>query len=168
MPPHQGAVHPLRLVGAHLLDQQLIGPLGAGHHQQPRGAPVEPVHDPGPVGVADSGDVGIAGQQAVNQRAAVVPRTGVDNQAGGLVHHDEVQILKDRPENDIGVGRRLRIVPEVDVDGQRLALGDPPGARGDHCTVEAHAAGGHQPGCNGAAHIGHESHGAVKPQAVES
>ena len=69
-----------------------VGLLGPGHGEEARGALVEAVHDPRPVGRADPrrhqlGQVGEAGQETPDQGPLVVPGARVHHQPGRLVHH---------------------------------------------------------------------------------
>ena len=65
--------------------------LGARDDHQPRGVAVEAVDDPGALGLAARGDPA----QHVDERAAVVPRRRVDDEAGGLVDDDQPVVAED-------------------------------------------------------------------------
>ena len=78
------------------------GPLRLGHHHQPRGVLVEAVDDARPARAADVGDAGRVVEQRVHQRAARHPGAGVDDEPGGLVHHQQVLVLVDDVERDGG------------------------------------------------------------------
>ena len=77
---------------------------------------------PGPVRVADAGELGVAGQQAVDQRAACVAGARVDDQAGRLVDHDHVVVGVDDGTSTVGLGldgRPSAARLGVDVDHRR-------------------------------------------------
>ena len=77
---------------------------------------------PGRVALADAGDVGEAGEQAVDQRAVAVAGARVHDQPGRLVDHDDGVVDVDDPELDAGVRlRRLdhRDRRRVDLDHAR-------------------------------------------------
>ena len=120
---------------------------------------------------ADPDESGVEGQQAVDEGWLVGPRAGMDDQAGGLVHHVEVIVGVDQGHHDSGIGldrgldRRLvvdhddRVVghpvggtaldPPVDLHGAGFdeVVGDRPATArlGRHPTVEALVGRGHQP-----------------------
>ena len=145
---------------------------GAGHQQEPRGAPVQAVHDArsGRVGT-DTGQRRVEGEQAVDQRGLLArARAGVHDQAGGLVDHVEVLVdvgQRDRDrrirlEGGGGDGfvvhdhhgavrhlhRRALLDPAVDLDGagedQLVGHGTAAAGLGRHPAVQALVGGGHQ------------------------
>ena len=68
--PHQGHVAPRRPgASASGRDERGVGGRRAGHHQEPGRVPVEAVDDARPVGLSDVGELGVAGQETVDQRA---------------------------------------------------------------------------------------------------
>ena len=88
-------------MGLQLVGQALVGQVVFGHHHQPAGHLIDPVHDPGPQGPAHPGQVRKPVQQGVHQRAVRVPRGGVHHHALGLVHHRDVPILVYDGDGDI-------------------------------------------------------------------
>jgi len=85
--------------------------VGLGHHQQPGGVLVEPVHDPGPDGPADPGQVRNSGQERVHEGPRGVPGRRMYSQSGGLVHDEQIRILVDDVERNrfrLEPGRRRR------------------------------------------------------------
>ena len=105
-------------MGGEHLDQTVVGRRGARHHEQPAGVAVEPVHDPGTGRITDVGDLGVAGQQAVDQGAVGVTGTGMHDQARGFGHHHDVVVLEPDHHFDRGIGhgqaRDLRLAEELD------------------------------------------------------
>ena len=73
--PHDRVVATTSRVVSELCDQSLAGVLGSGHHQQPRAAGVESVHDARPNLFADCGQLRVPGQQPVDERAIGVAGT---------------------------------------------------------------------------------------------
>ena len=106
---------------------------------------------PGRVGVADLGDLGVAGEQPVDQGAGGVAGAGMHDQARRLVDDDEVVVGVDDRDLDVGLrhqglGRRV----EIDVDLDHVAL-DQAGraARGDRAVAadQARHRATRRPGC---------------------
>src|SRR5215471_9034236 len=60
---------------------------------QPRGAPIEPMDDAGPLLSADAAQVADVMEQRVHERAARMSGSGMDDHAGGLVDDDQVGVL---------------------------------------------------------------------------
>src|SRR5690606_20773989 len=145
-----------------------VGAGAPGPEEQAGGALVEAVDDPGPVGLADAGDLRVAGEQAVDQRPLVPPGTRVDDDAGRLVDDDQVVVLVDDGHGHGGGGlgsRLLRGVGDGDVEG--LALGHPVGARGDRPPVDQHGTAVDQLGRLRATATGDEGDDPVESLAVE-
>ncbi len=67
--PHDRPVPAVDRAGRQGGHEGLVGGLGAGDQQEPGGALVEPVDDAGAARVADPGDLGVVGQQAVDEGA---------------------------------------------------------------------------------------------------
>ncbi len=63
---------------------------------------------PGPGGVADVGDLRVARQQAVDQRAVGVPGARVHDEPRGLGDHREVVVLVPHDDGTDGIGLRER------------------------------------------------------------
>ena len=83
--PHTSAVvPPPGGVGGELGDERVGGLGRAGDDEQPRAAGVEAVHDARALRLADAGDVGEAGEQAVDQRAVGLPAPGCTTSPAGL------------------------------------------------------------------------------------
>ena len=83
---------------------------GAGHDQQPRGALVQPVHDPGSVRRTHARRDQLCqlrepGQQTPDEGPLDVARARVDDQPGRLVHHGQVVVGVHHREADVGFGR---------------------------------------------------------------
>jgi hypothetical protein len=83
------------------------------------------VHDSGPVGVAAGDRVG---QEALDERAALVPRRRMDDHSGGLVHDEEMLVLVRDPQRQLLClegrrGRRGRLELEGLPAAQPVALG---------------------------------------------
>ena len=93
--------------------------LGAGDDEQARRVPVEPVHDPRPVGVASSGP---ERQQPVGQRRSLVGTRGMDDEAGGLVDHEQVRVLVDDLEPEL---ERRQLAGLGYLDAELLPPGQP-------------------------------------------
>jgi hypothetical protein len=70
--------------------QRRVDRLGAGDDQQPRRVAVEPVHDPGALGVLPTRD---PPRERLRQRPAAVPARRMHDDARGLVDHDQVLVL---------------------------------------------------------------------------
>ncbi len=83
--------------------QRGVGGLALGHHHQPGGAGVQPVHDPLALGGPGTGDGVPAGPQARQHGGPGPARRRVRRDPGGLVHHDDVLVLGD----DGQAGNRL-------------------------------------------------------------
>ena len=76
-----------------------------GHHQEARSALVEAVDDAGPKDPADPRQVSHVVQQRVHQRAPRGPRSRMNDQASGLVDHQEVLVLVEDAQRDaLGAG----------------------------------------------------------------
>ena len=103
-----------------------MGLLGAGDHEQAGRAPVEAVDDARTGRVrADAGESGVEGQQPVDQGRLVGPRAGMDDQAGGLVHHVEVLVGVDQGHHDAGVGLDRGLDRRLVVDHDDGVVGHP-------------------------------------------
>ena len=157
-----GAVRP------ELLGQAAVGLGGARHHQEPRGALVEAVDDAGPVGVptaglGQAGQVGKAGQEAVDEGPAVVPGPVVHDQPGGLVHHDQLGVLVHDAERDRGVGHGDVDLLVRSVHLEPLPALDEAAARGDGTTVESNAPVVDELGHRPARQPAEQGHDAVHP-----
>ena len=125
-------------VGPELLGQRPVGTRGAGHHHEPRGALVQTVHDPGPVGVAaprlgQADEIGKARQQAVHQRPAVVAGAVVHDEPGRLVHHDQLGVLVHHGEGDRGIGHRDVVTSRCARRPRDAARSGPCGSASSRC-----------------------------------
>ncbi len=86
-----------------------------------------------PASAATDAELGVPHQQPVDQRPAPVPGSRVDDQAGRLVHHDQVGVLIDHLEHHRGVGRRSRrLLFGVAVDGELLPATEGGAPRSHH------------------------------------
>ena len=72
----------------------------ARDHQQPRGIAVEPMDDAG-AQIAADGDIGIAREQSVDERAIEMAGGRVDDHAGRLVDHRDIGIFIDHGQRNI-------------------------------------------------------------------
>ena len=88
-----------------LRGQRLVRAVVLGHHHQPGGVLVEPVHDARAPDAADPGQARAAmGDQRVDQRAGLVAGGGMHHEPPGLVDDDDVVVLVDDIERDILAG----------------------------------------------------------------
>ncbi len=62
---------------------------------------VQPVHDARPLHAADAGEVLAMVQQSLHERAGGIARAGVHDEAGGLVHHEQVGVFVQDRERDV-------------------------------------------------------------------
>ena len=98
-----------------LRGQRLMSAVVLGHHHQPGGVLVQPVHDAGPPDAADPGKARAAMRdQRVDQCAGLVAGGRMHHEALRLVDDDDVVVLIDDVERDILAlgfgGDRLRHV----------------------------------------------------------
>ena len=101
---------------------------------------------PGPVRLADAGELGEAGQQPVDERAVGVAGAGMDDETGRLVDDDHVVVHVDDRELDRRIGRRAagdRDRRRVDADHLALASRTLPRVHG--VAVDRRAAGVDRP-----------------------
>jgi hypothetical protein len=160
-PAHERDVGSLQLAPA---DEVLEAPVRlarAGDDEEARRVPIEPVHDPRPLGVLSPG--GSTLQQSVDERAVSVTGRGMDDDTGGLVHDEEVLVLEDHAQVDLlrleRVGLGLR---QVDLEG--LAAREPPALRRGR-PLDAHRACGDQPlGRRARADLGALGQEAIEPR----
>ena len=76
--------------------------LGLGDDHDAGGVLVQPVHDAGAAFAADAGEaVAAMGDEGVDQRAVRVAGGGVDDQAGGLVQHQQIGVLVEDGERQV-------------------------------------------------------------------
>ena len=144
VPPGGRDVSAAYLARGKLGGKRLVGRVVLGHHQQPGGVAVEPVHDPRAQPPPHPGQIGDVVEERVHQRPARVAGRGVHHQAGGLVHHQQRVVLMDHREGDV-------LGHEVDRFGRRdLHLDALPGRdrRGlpDRPPLHEHEALLHEPG----------------------
>ena len=124
--------------------------------------------DARPVGLADAGDLGVAGDQAVHERAGGVAGAGVHDEAGRLVDTTTsssscTTVTHDgRVGHDARARRRRRRRSSTDV-----ALGDAVLAAGHDLAADAHGAAGDEGGGRGAAAAGQQGDDAVEALAVQ-
>src|SRR5438445_507607 len=118
MAPDEGRVHALHLA---LLDQPrepLVCAVGLRDEQQPRGIPVEPVHDPRTPLRRALRERRAPLHQDVHQRVVPVAGAGVYHESGRLVEHREVLVLEHEvqlsPRDSGGVCARLLLGGELD------------------------------------------------------
>ena len=109
-PRHGDAMHQRLIDLAHaaileLRRQRVKGSIVLRHDEQSARLLVQPVDDSRPLHAADAAEGAAVVQQRVDQRAARVPRRGMDDQAGGLVENENIGIFKDHIERQsLGVG----------------------------------------------------------------
>ena len=106
-PEHERHVLLLDRARGELARERPVRRIVLGDDQQPGRAAVEPVHDAGAEHAPDPGQVAHPGEQRVDERAARGTRTGVDDQAGRLVHDDDRLVLVHHAQRDV-LGRELR------------------------------------------------------------
>ena len=106
--PGQRDVAALHRPRRNLPDEALVPARGTRRDEQPARVPVEPVHDPRAHLVADRGDLGEPGEQAVHERPVGVARAGMHDQARGLGDHDHVVVGVPHVDLDRGVTGRSR------------------------------------------------------------
>ena len=75
--------------------------LGSRDHQEPRGARVYTMHDAWALWRANRRESPKMMQQSIHKCAIRMPRSGVNHQAGGLLHHRQVFILEDDVDLDV-------------------------------------------------------------------
>ena len=136
-------------VGPQLGTQGVEGGGRPGHDEQTGRALVQTVHDAGSIGLpcpgrGQVGQLGVAGQEPVDQGATAVTGAVVDDQSRRLVHHDQIRVFVDHAELDPGVGPGAVGHRRGDVHPQRLARGQSPTADVDALTVHPHPALAHQ------------------------
>ena len=95
----------------------------SGDHDQPARVAVEAMDDPGPLDAGDPapGRAVAVRQERVDQRPAGVPRRRVDDEAGRLVEDQQVVVLVDDLERDIGLGGQIEGDDLGDVEPQLRA-----------------------------------------------
>ena len=120
--------------------QPAVSFFGACDDQQPRGVPVEAVHDAGTVRHVSPGDPAI--EQRLYERPSRMARGGMDDHSRGLVHHEQVFVLVGNAEV-----ARLRLKRHVlllrDVHLQQLPALDPVAFRA-RAAVDPHYSGRQQ------------------------
>ena len=120
--------------------QPLVGLVRARDDEKPRGVPVDAVDDPGPVLLPA---LGACGRECLRERAARVTGCRVHDDAGGLVHDEEVLVgVGDRELGRLDVrlrlGRHRRLDLELFPAGELVALAASP-------PVHEHGAGREKP-----------------------
>ena len=90
-PDHEREVLPRELPPSDELLQPAVRLGRAGDDEQPGGVAVEAVHDPRPLRLLSPFDV--VREQPLHQRSARVPATRMDDEARGLVDHEQVLVL---------------------------------------------------------------------------
>ncbi len=119
---------------------------------------------PGPVWLADAGDVGKSRQQPVDQRSRRVAGAGMDDQTGRLVDHDHRLVDVDDSELDCGVGfRQAGDGDRRGVDGDLLSFDQPKLARRARGTVDSGTAAIDHGGRHRSTHVEDECHDPVEP-----
>ena len=119
----QGALHKRQVLAVHgvgleLFDQPFVGLDGAGHHQEPAGIFINPMHDAGSRNLVEGR---VVMQQGILECPVMVSRGRVNHQPLGLVDHDEGLILVD----------------DVERNGLRCDLGDHVEDRGEDHVLAA-------------------------------
>src|SRR5205085_8515108 len=116
--PYEREIPALDLVCGQRGDQRVVPTCGAGCEEQPAGIAIEAVHDAGPHRIPHRGDVGKAGEEAVDERAPRVAGTRMHDEICRLV--DDDQVVVDVPHVElhvvVGFGRRigLRLAEQLD------------------------------------------------------
>ncbi len=95
------------LTAGELSDEGAVGGVVLGYDEEPRGSLVESMDDPGSKHSADTGEVGNVGEQCVDEGSRGHARSGVHDETGGLLEHEQVRVLVDDVERD-GLSSRLR------------------------------------------------------------
>ena len=88
----------------HQLLEKLVGLFRAGDDEQAGGVSVEPVDDPRPILLSARR----AADEAVDERAAPVAGSRMDDDPGRLVDHEQMLVLVGNPEIDLFALERLR------------------------------------------------------------
>src|SRR5688572_28415533 len=90
----------------------------------------------------DAGDLGVSGEQAVDERAVGIAGSRVHHESGRLVYDDHVIVVMDDAELYVRVGRRqFRLWHRRRVDADRLAHAQAELAGGAHLTVDGRSPG---------------------------
>jgi hypothetical protein len=118
-PHHQGQILAAHGPGLQLVDQRGVRLEGLGHHHQPTGVAIEPVHD---ATARHPRQRRVVVQQRVLQRPGRVARPGMNHQAGGFVDHNKGRILVDDIKRN-GLGQHRPFVGLPGIDDHRLAAG---------------------------------------------
>ena len=105
----QGEVLALELAPGELRLERRVRGLRPRDDEQAGGVAVEPVHDPGPLGILAARGAPL---QRLHERALAVPARRVHDDARRLVHDDQVLVLPGDPElrgghGRLGPGRRV-------------------------------------------------------------
>ena len=143
-----------------------VGPIRFRHHQQPGGVLVEPVDDPGTFDTPDAGKVLAVVEEGVDEGACGVAGRGMDNEAGGFIHQQDVIVLEYDVERNV---LRLRVedFERWFVDRDPIAAVDPRRWFGG-LFVELNMTGVDQPADAGSGPVGMElGEAAVEAGSVE-
>ena len=148
--------------------QRRVCRLGAGHREEAGRPLVEAVHDARAGGVAHSGQVGEASEQALHECAATVAGSRMRHQPGGLVAHDDVLVGEHDCDVDLGIGlARLGLGERGQVDVDDLTRRHAPGTGGDRPAADLHGARRDEVGGCRAREAGDERDHPVDALAVE-
>src|SRR5207249_2912558 len=82
-PPDEGQVDLSDLAAAKLRREGKVRAVVLGDDEQARGPSVEPVHDAGALRTAEAGERTSAGQQSMDDRAALVAGPRMNDESGG-------------------------------------------------------------------------------------
>jgi hypothetical protein len=95
------------LTAGELSDQGAVRGVILGYDEESRGSLVEPMDDPGSKHSADTGEVGNVGEQCIDEGSRGNACSGVNDETGGLLEHEQVRVLVDHVEGD-GLSSRVR------------------------------------------------------------
>ncbi len=139
--PYEGFVGAFDIPGGEGGGEGGEGLLGLGDDHHAGGVAVKAVDDAGPAFAADAGEfVSAMGEERVHQGAVFVAGGGVDDEAGGLVQHDEVAVFVQDGEGDgLGLGGGVDDVRRGEFVG--AAGADRVGRLGDENAVPRGVAG---------------------------
>ena len=153
-PGHQCQVPALHAARRQLRHQRPVRGGGAGDCEQARRAPVQTVHDPGPVRSAHPcsdkfAEVREHGQQPTDQGALGVTGTRMHHQSGRFVDHRHVVVRVYHRETHAGICGRGGGDLLGQLHGEESSLPERRPPRGDWRTVDEHPAGLDQLGRHG-------------------
>ena len=120
MTPCHHCVPPDDTPGGYGRAQQTVRAIRLGDDQQPGGLLVEAVDHTRPLGLSLGGKCAPAAQQRVYEGPAPVPRRGMNDHTGGLVHHQQGLVFVDDADGNVFPGDRP-FLDSGDLDPDYLA-----------------------------------------------